>query len=190
MAYQKTTWKNRLVERPGTYTFRQNADGTVTLLAAEGNVIEAGTPVNAENMNKIENFLEELDKRKIKESDITEAVQEYTVVSSVREQGYRLFPPGPDGKRLLIQFGSIKVAESEGANSSSGGVYYKMVTNLTLPLSYKDENFKVSTNARGAFCWTFGSSVNNSQINIGLSNVTNAATNGNQTIQWRTIGFI
>lgn len=72
MTYQKTTWKNKLVERPGTFTFRQNADGSVTLLPSEGKVIEAGTPVNAENMNKIENFLEELDKRKIKEDMVVQ----------------------------------------------------------------------------------------------------------------------
>lgn len=57
MAYAKTVWKNRIVEKPGTGTLQQNADGTVTFIAKEGNIIEAGTPVNAENMNKIEDTL-------------------------------------------------------------------------------------------------------------------------------------
>lgn len=70
MTYQKTTWKNKLVERPGTYTFRQNADGSVTLLPSEGKVIETGTPVNADNMNKIENMLEYLEKKEITEDVI------------------------------------------------------------------------------------------------------------------------
>lgn len=58
MTYEKTTWKNRLVERPRTYQLQQNADGTVTLIPKEGEVLETGTPVNAENMNKIEDELE------------------------------------------------------------------------------------------------------------------------------------
>lgn len=57
MAYTKTVWKNRLVEKPGTGILQQNADGTVTFIAKEGNIIEAGTPVNAENLNKIEDTL-------------------------------------------------------------------------------------------------------------------------------------
>lgn len=57
MAYTKTTWKNRLVEKPKTFRKQDNADGTLTLIPAEGNIIEAGTPVNAVNMNKIEEAL-------------------------------------------------------------------------------------------------------------------------------------
>lgn len=54
MAYQPTEWKNRLVERPRTYQLQQNADGTVTLIPSEGVITEEGTPVNAGNMNHIE----------------------------------------------------------------------------------------------------------------------------------------
>lgn len=58
MTYQKTLWKNRLVERPRTFKMLQNADGSVTLDPAEGQIIEAGTPINAGNLNKIEDTLE------------------------------------------------------------------------------------------------------------------------------------
>jgi len=54
MAYTPTQWKNREVERPRTYQLQNNGDGTTTLIPAEGNVIEPGTPIIAENMNKIE----------------------------------------------------------------------------------------------------------------------------------------
>lgn len=54
MDYTQTEWKNRLVERPRTFRFQQNADGSVTLNPDEGQITEQGTPVNAENMNKIE----------------------------------------------------------------------------------------------------------------------------------------
>nr|DAP67473.1 MAG TPA: Putative tail fiber protein fold, Tail fiber, receptor [Caudoviricetes sp.] len=55
MAYTKTEWKDQNVENPRTYLVRDNGDSTVTLMDAFGTVTEFGTPVNAENMNKIEN---------------------------------------------------------------------------------------------------------------------------------------
>lgn len=55
MAYTKTEWKDQNVENPRTYSVRDNGDSTITLIDAFGNVTEFGTPVNAENMNKIEN---------------------------------------------------------------------------------------------------------------------------------------
>lgn len=54
MAYALTDWKNREVEKPRTFQLQNNPDATVTLLPKEGNVIEAGTPIIADNMNKIE----------------------------------------------------------------------------------------------------------------------------------------
>ena len=54
MAYKKTVWKNRLVEKPKTFNLQQNADGSVTLVPKEGQIIEHGTPVNAGNLNNIE----------------------------------------------------------------------------------------------------------------------------------------
>ncbi len=53
MANEKIVWKNRVVERPRTYRLQQNADGTVTIIPEEGEVYEAGTPVNADNLNKL-----------------------------------------------------------------------------------------------------------------------------------------
>lgn len=60
MAYQKTEWKNREVERPRTFRQQNNPDGTVTLVPEEGQIIEPGTPIIADNMNKIEDAIEEL----------------------------------------------------------------------------------------------------------------------------------
>lgn len=58
MAYNKTIWTNREVERPNTYNLVDNGDGTTTLVKAEGNILSAGTPIVASNMNKIEDALE------------------------------------------------------------------------------------------------------------------------------------
>lgn len=57
MAYEPTNWENREVERPRTYIMTQNPDGTVTLTPSEGQVFVGGTPIIAENMNKIEDQL-------------------------------------------------------------------------------------------------------------------------------------
>lgn len=60
MAYIKTDWKDKVVEKPRTFTMQNNPDGTVTLIPAEGAIYESGTPVNAANMNKIEQGIEEV----------------------------------------------------------------------------------------------------------------------------------
>lgn len=57
MAYEPTTWKDRAVERPLTFTIINNPDGTVTLVPAPGAVVEPGTPVNAANLNNLEQGL-------------------------------------------------------------------------------------------------------------------------------------
>jgi hypothetical protein len=61
MAYEKTDWKDRLVEKPNTYRATSNLDGTITLNREEGKITEPGTPINATNMNKLENEVEFLD---------------------------------------------------------------------------------------------------------------------------------
>lgn len=57
MSYEPTNWKDRVVEKPRTFTMQDNGDGTITLIPAPGTVVEAGTPVNAANLNKLENGL-------------------------------------------------------------------------------------------------------------------------------------
>ena len=54
MAYKRTVWKDRVVERPRTYNQVTNADGSVTQTNAPGEVIEPGTPQNATHFNNME----------------------------------------------------------------------------------------------------------------------------------------
>lgn len=63
MAYKKTLWKDRVVEKPNTYRSVENPDGTITLYPITGQVIEKGTPVSAANLNKIENGIVELNEQ-------------------------------------------------------------------------------------------------------------------------------
>lgn len=63
MSYEKTIWKDRVVEKPNTYRSVANSDGTITLYPITGQVIEKGTPVSAANLNKIENGIVELNEK-------------------------------------------------------------------------------------------------------------------------------
>lgn len=55
MAYTKTTWTDRVVQYPTTYTKTNETSSAVTLTAAPGTITAAGTAVNATNLNNLEN---------------------------------------------------------------------------------------------------------------------------------------
>lgn len=57
MAYKKIKFKNRVVQRPRTYTETLNQDGSKTLTPAPGEVIEPGTPLSAANLDTEEDAL-------------------------------------------------------------------------------------------------------------------------------------
>jgi hypothetical protein len=59
LVYTKNTWADRVVQNPLTYTLRNNADGTVTLIPAEGTIVQTGTPINAAVMNNLEKQYDE-----------------------------------------------------------------------------------------------------------------------------------
>lgn len=61
MAYNKTVWKSREVEKPRRYNMQNNGDGSRTFNPAPGAIIEPGIPVNAVNMNKIEQAIYNVD---------------------------------------------------------------------------------------------------------------------------------
>jgi len=58
MSYTKNTWVDQDVERPRTYEVTNNQDGSITLTDSFGLVQELGTPVNAVNMNHIEDGID------------------------------------------------------------------------------------------------------------------------------------
>lgn len=60
MAYDKTHWKDHVVERPRTYTKVDNADGSYTEKPAPGNVLQTGTPQSAANFNHLEDAVQHL----------------------------------------------------------------------------------------------------------------------------------
>lgn len=54
MAYTKTTWKDRLVEFANRFAKSNETATSVTLTPDPGTITEAGTPLSAANLNKIE----------------------------------------------------------------------------------------------------------------------------------------
>jgi hypothetical protein len=57
LSYNPTNWQDRVVEHPRRFEVQNNPDGTVTLIPKPGAVLQEGTPVNAANMNKLEQGL-------------------------------------------------------------------------------------------------------------------------------------
>ena len=87
MAYKKTLWKDRVVEKPNTYRSVENPDGTITLYPITGQVIEKGTPVSAANLNKIENGIVELNEqldKKAKQVDLKVQEERINLLTKVQ----------------------------------------------------------------------------------------------------------
>lgn len=86
MAYVKNNWVDQEVERPKTYEMTNNADGSVTLIDSFGLVTELGTPVNADNMNHIEEGIAGCDLRKF---DLSETYEKGEWVTGIvdKEKG-------------------------------------------------------------------------------------------------------
>lgn len=84
MAYIKNTWVDQDVERPKTYEVTNNQDGSITLTDSFGLVTELGTPVNAVNMNHIEDGIESNDIRIGDLDDLTTTAKD-NLVDAVNE---------------------------------------------------------------------------------------------------------
>jgi hypothetical protein len=61
MAYEKTKWEDRVVQFPNRYDKSGETSTQVTLIANPGTVTQAGTPLNAANLNNIENGISDLE---------------------------------------------------------------------------------------------------------------------------------
>lgn len=61
MAYKKTFWQDHVTEYDDRFREIDNGDGTITHVPEEGEVIQQGTPQNAQNFNNLENGAFEAD---------------------------------------------------------------------------------------------------------------------------------
>lgn len=63
MTYNKTIWVDQEVKKERTYELINNSDGTTTIQDPPNNILTFGTPVNAQNLNNIENGIEDHETR-------------------------------------------------------------------------------------------------------------------------------
>lgn len=90
MAYTKTVWSDRVVDKPLTYTLQSNGDGTTTLIPAEGTIVQSGTPITAAALNNLETQYDSAvaytDQEKVKyirNGDGNNAGMQFDIVSGV-----------------------------------------------------------------------------------------------------------
>jgi hypothetical protein len=123
MSYTKNTWVDQDVERPKTYEVTNNQDGSITLTDSFGLVTELGTPVNADNMNHIEegifNNSEELDTKVNKSGDtMTGALVFERAVSPAIDYKRTDYTIGDSASGSQISMGAISTYDSNGSNVS------------------------------------------------------------------------
>lgn len=100
MAYDKNTWIDQSVERPRTYEMHDNADGSITLVDSPGLVSELGTPVNAANMNHIEEGIAACDLRKYNTTEIFEKNEWATAIVKGDKKIFQSLKDGNQGNPI------------------------------------------------------------------------------------------
>lgn len=114
--YTRINFKNRVVQRPRTYTKTENQDGSATLTPSPGTVEEAGTPLSAANMNKLDKGV-------------------YDCAEELNAQGERLAQCEEDcadmEKRMVVVRRFTATIPTTGWTSYDDGAYFT----LTLALS-------------------------------------------------------
>lgn len=86
MAYSKTSWTDREVQFPNRYVKSGESSGNVTLVNDPGTITKVGTPINAGNMNKIEQAL----------ADAHEMIDEITIAMGVSKYGSETYTYNSD----------------------------------------------------------------------------------------------
>ena len=156
MAYEKIAWKNREVEKPRTYTKVDNSDGTITLTPAEGNIIEPGTPIIADNMNHIEQGIEDVDQAI--DMHISDSEKHIPYATASGTNTYTVSIPGisslAEGLSIKVKFtnantgaatlnvnslGAKSIVKSNGNALSSGNIKAGQICHLV----YTGSNFQL-----------------------------------------------
>lgn len=187
MAYTKTTWTNREVENPRTFTLTENADGTVTLTPAEGEVFVAGTPIDAVYMNNIETQVEANDlaiQDKVNRAgDVMTGNLEAQIINArttLREAGVNLNDKYvSDNIGKFIQSGTTSIACSSGNNTKD----------VTFPIPFASTPTVVATVANSTDANAFGRivcGVTTTKTSITVYSTMSATVN----VSWFAIGTI
>lgn len=74
------------MERPRTYTIRENDDGSVTLVPAPGEVRQPGTPLSATNLNHMDEEIAQLrqdaDSLEQEDNELAKSIQDLSLKTS------------------------------------------------------------------------------------------------------------
>lgn len=115
---------------------------------------------------------------KILEKNIFGAIQ------SLGTNGYRVFPGG-----FKIVKGFYKTPNVGGSDGVNNGVYYKIISNLKLPITFDDrDSMQVFTTSTTAWTWANGVATSSNGISLIVSNVSSAQVNANTGISYFVIG--
>lgn len=110
MPYTKNTWQDRSVERPLTFTLQSNADGSTTLVPAEGTIVTTGTPITADKLNNLEQQYDNAVADAVAQANTVEAWTLATLSNNWVQAGtgyaYAAFLKQPDG--MVCFRGAIK----------------------------------------------------------------------------------
>lgn len=165
MAYTRTNWADRSVATPMTFTVAAPiVVGTpFTLTPSEGAIANSGTPLNAANLNKIEQGLVDLDTGKVSDTGDT-----MTGTLAINKQGAGLqlkgtgtgiassqffeFYDGAGTRQGYLGKPNATTADFRWSNEQAGGDISlvttgggKVVINTDLALTTVGNNFKVQS---------------------------------------------
>ena len=162
MSYTKTVWEDRYIETPNTYTITENQDNTVTLTESTGAVYTEGTPVNATNMNKIEDELELLDSKAVEQVETVYNQKIYSQQPTVSMDLTKY-------KRILIHFAVYDESMPENTGGASHiamldlqdspsydihkiNVFVPYISGSTVQTNFFKAMFMVNSEKTGFYC--------------------------------------
>lgn len=81
--YTKLGWNDHIAERPGTFREVQNPDGSITHIPDEGEILQEGTPVSANNLNHMDEGIYKANRQaKTNKDDITSLAVEVAILKN------------------------------------------------------------------------------------------------------------
>jgi hypothetical protein len=143
MAYSKTSWVDRVVQYPTRYKDQNNTQYTFT--PDVGTVTQAGTPVNASNLNKVESELEMLDSATLFEMATGDANAILLTTPTLVDGFQKNFVASANNNGLNTTINSIPVYKPNTTSAPtliSGQAYtarYKLSVNAYYIESYADK---------------------------------------------------